>query len=126
MFLAEALRSLAVREPNASVALIARFPAQADAYHDALRRAEVPGLRRVSRQDFSFSAGIDVTDVAQVKGLEFDYVVLLDVTASSYPDSVEARHLLHIGATRAVHQLWLVAVGELSPLLPDDLVRAAG
>jgi DNA helicase-2/ATP-dependent DNA helicase PcrA len=126
MFLAEALRSLAVREPNASVALIARFPAQADAYHGALRRAEVPGLRRVSRQEFSFSAGIDVTDVAQVKGLEFDYVVLLDVTAASYPDSVEARHLLHIGATRAVHQLWLVAVGDLSPLLPDDLVRPAG
>jgi DNA helicase-2/ATP-dependent DNA helicase PcrA len=126
MFLAEALRSLAVREPGASVALIARFPAQADVYHDALRRAEVPAVRRVSRQDFSFSAGVDVTDVAQVKGLEFDYVVLLDVTASSYPDHVEARHLLHIAATRAVHQLWLLAVGELSPLLPADLGPAAG
>jgi DNA helicase II / ATP-dependent DNA helicase PcrA len=126
MFLAEALRSLAVREPNASVALIARFPAQADAYYEALKRAEVPALRRVSRQEFSFSAGVDVTDVAQVKGLEFDYVVLLDVTASSFPETVEARHLLHIGATRAVHQLWLVAIGDLSPLIPEELVSAAG
>jgi DNA helicase II / ATP-dependent DNA helicase PcrA len=50
-------------------------------------------------------------------------VVLLDVTASSYPDAVEARHLLHIGATRAVHQLWLVVVGDLSPLVPADLAR---
>jgi len=27
---------------------------------------------------------IDVTDVRQVKGLEFDYVVMLDTNASSY------------------------------------------
>ena len=35
-FLAEALRSLLRREPNASVALITRFPQQARAYLDAL------------------------------------------------------------------------------------------
>ena len=73
-------------------------------------------------QDFEFRAGIDVTDIAQVKGLEFDYVILVDVTAATYPDSVEARHLLHIGATRAAHQLWLIAAGEPSSLLPASLV----
>ena len=40
-FLGEALRSLLLREPTASVALIARFPQQADLYHEALRIAEV-------------------------------------------------------------------------------------
>ena len=124
-FLAAALRSLMSREPTASVALIARFPSQADAYHAALVRAEVPALRRVRREDFPFTPGIDTTDVAQVKGLEFDYVVLLDVTASSYPDSVEARHLLHIAATRAIHQLWLIAVGPTSPLVPPGLAGPA-
>ncbi len=119
-FLAEALRSLAGREPTASVALIARHPAQADAWYEALRRAEVSWLRRVRRQDFRFTPGVDVTDVAQVKGLEFDYVVLLDVTAANYPATVEARHLLHIGATRAAHQLWLTTVGEPSPLIPAE------
>jgi hypothetical protein len=29
-----------------------------------------------------------------------------------------ARRLLHVGATRAVHQLWLTSVGTPSPLLP--------
>jgi ATP-dependent DNA helicase UvrD/PcrA len=123
-FLAESLRSLGGREPTASVALIARHPAQADAWHAALQRAEVSFLRRVRRQDFSFSPGVDVTDVAQVKGLEFDYVVLLDATAANYPNSLESRHLLHIGATRAAHQLWLTAVGEPSPLLPEEQLRA--
>jgi DNA helicase-2/ATP-dependent DNA helicase PcrA len=116
-FIADALRSLIGREPSASVALLTRHVGQADAWWGALARAEVPQLRRVRRQDFAFSPGVDVTDVGQVKGLEFDYVILLDVNETSYPDSVEARHLLHIGATRATHQLWLVSTGKLSPLV---------
>ena len=44
-------------------------------------RAEVPNVRLIAEQDFPFKAGVDVTDVRQVKGLEFDYVVLVDVTA---------------------------------------------
>src|SRR5205823_11479970 len=56
-----------------------------------------------------------VTDVAQVKGLEFDYVVMVDVNEASYPAVNWARHLLHIGVTRAAHQLWLVSTGEPSP-----------
>jgi DNA helicase-2/ATP-dependent DNA helicase PcrA len=120
-FVADALRSLVGREPAASVALLTRHAGQADAWWAALARAEVPQLRRVRRQDFQFAPGIDVTDVGQVKGLEFDYVILLDVNETSYPDSVEARHLLHIGATRATHQLWLVATGPLSPLVQEGL-----
>jgi DNA helicase-2/ATP-dependent DNA helicase PcrA len=123
-FLAEALRSLMQREQTASVALITRYPQQADVYHDALRIAEVPKLRRVGRQDFSFTPGIDVTDVRQVKGLEFDYVVILDPTAQNYPEVVESRHLLHIAATRAAHQLWLICSGPVSRLIPEDVIVA--
>ena len=109
------------REPTASCAVIARHPEQADAYFDGLRRAEVPALRRVRRDEFNFQPGVDVTDVAQVKGLEFDYVVMVDVNAASYPDQRWARHLLHIGVTRAAHQLWLVSTGEPSELIPAAL-----
>ena len=119
--LAEALRSLALREPMASVALIARHLEQARAYARTLTRSEVPGIRLVANQEFSFRAGIEVTDVTQVKGLEFDYVILLDVTAGNYPTTLESRHLLHIAATRAAHQLWLVSVGPPSGLLPQAL-----
>ncbi len=120
-FLAEALRALMVGEPRASVAVIARYPEQADLYYQGLRNAEVPFLRRIARQDFPFKSGIDVTDVRQVKGLEFDYVVLLEVSTASYPEDDEARHLLHIAATRAAHQLWVMSTGEPSLLLPRKL-----
>ncbi len=121
----ESLRSLLGREPSASVAVISRHVGQADAWHTALARAEVPMLRRVRRQEFSFAPGVDVTDASQVKGLEFDYVILVDVNDSSYPDSVEARHLLHIGATRATHQLWVIATGPVSPLILEAGLKEA-
>ncbi|MCA9629800.1 MAG: ATP-binding domain-containing protein [Myxococcales bacterium] len=120
-FLSEALRTLMAEEPSCTVCVIGRYPEQADIYYDGLKKGEVPFLRRIAAQDFPFRAGVDVTDVRQVKGLEFDYVVLLDVNESSYPVDDEARHLLHIAATRAAHQLWVVSAGKPSRLLPEQL-----
>jgi DNA helicase-2/ATP-dependent DNA helicase PcrA len=124
-YLGEALRELAVNEPQASVAVVARYPEQADLFFDGLRRADVPFLRRISDQDFPFRPGVDVTDVRQVKGLEFDYVVLVEVGDNVYPEDDESRHLLHIGITRAAHQVWLLASGRPSRLLPSALVERA-
>ena len=70
--------------------------------------------------DFTFAAGVDVTDVSRVKGLEYDYVLVVDVSAASFPDAPEARHILHVAATRAAHQLWVITVGEPSPLVPVE------
>jgi DNA helicase-2/ATP-dependent DNA helicase PcrA len=120
-FLGDALRNLMAREPTASCAVISRHPEQADAYYDGLQRAEVPALRRIRRDEFSFQPGVDVTDATNVKGLEFDYVVMVDVNASSYPSASWARHLLHIGVTRAAHQLWLVSTSTPSTLVPAAL-----
>jgi DNA helicase-2/ATP-dependent DNA helicase PcrA len=120
-FLSHALKELVRNEPDASVALLARHAEQARATYEALTHAEVPALRLVADQDFSFVAGIDVTDVRQSKGLEFDIVILLDVNDASYPLSDDARRLLHVAMTRAAHQLWVTYVGAPSPLLPESL-----
>jgi DNA helicase-2/ATP-dependent DNA helicase PcrA len=119
--LSHALKELQRAEPDASVALLARHPEQARVYYEALSRAEVPGVRLVADQDFSFTAGIDITDVRQSKGLEFDIVILLDVNDASYPASDDARRLLHVAMTRAAHQLWVTYTGNPSPLLPPAL-----
>ena len=119
-FLGEALRSLVLRERKANVAVVARYAAQAEMYYQGLRKSEVPALRRVYGKNFSFQPGIDVVDISQIKGLEYDYVILAEVNANTFPAQKEARHLLHIAATRAVHQLWVTSVADPSPLLPDD------
>lgn len=122
-FLADALRDLAAVEPDANVALLARFPQQAELYYQGLVRAEVPNVRRVRRQDFTWERGFDVTDVRQTKGLEFDEVILLETTAPSYPDTPQARHGLYVGATRAAHQLWCTASDTPSRLVADAVAR---
>ena len=86
----------------------------------AVAPSDVPRLRRVKDGEFAFEAGVEVTEVAEVKGLEFDYVVLVEVSAACYPDNSHCRRLLHVAATRARHQLWLMAVGSRSPLLSGE------
>lgn len=124
-FLADALRDLAASDPEANVALLARFPQQAELYYEGLIRAEVPNVRRVRKQDFTWERGFDVTDVRQTKGLEFDEVILLETTAASYPDTAQARHALYVGATRAAHQLWCVASDTPSKLVTEALPKSS-
>ncbi|MEZ4465946.1 MAG: ATP-binding domain-containing protein [bacterium] len=121
-FLADALKALRQREPVSTVALVARQADVADLYWDGLRRADIPALRRIRHQEFEFSPGADLTDVFQIKGLEYDYVVVLEATAEHWPTTLEARHLLHVAMTRAAHQLWLLCAKAPSPLLPAALV----
>lgn len=118
-FVADALQDLMDAEPDANVAVLTATDAQASAAYDALKRADLPRLRLVADQDFSFTPGIEVTDITQSKGLEFDYVMILDADAASFPDTRPARHLLHVGVTRAAHLCWLFACQTPSPLLPS-------
>lgn len=116
-FLSDVLRDLMAAEPMASVAVLTPNPVASDVYFEGLERSELPRLRRIRDGEFPFKAGIEVTEVTQVKGLEFDYVVVLDVDSTNYPDTPAARRMLHVAATRAVHQLWMMSVGTPSPLV---------
>jgi DNA helicase-2/ATP-dependent DNA helicase PcrA len=120
-FLPQVLKELMRDEPDAAVAVIARHAEQARLYYEGLTAAEVPNVRLVAAQDFSFRPGIDVTDVRQTKGLEFDIVILIDVNEDSYPDTEHARRMLHVAMTRGAHQLWITYTGTPSPLLPAHL-----
>ena len=100
--LSDALTRLMSAEPRSTVAVVARTPQVADLYFEGLRQSRAPKLRRVAEQDFSFTAGVDVTDIRQVKGLEYDYVIALEVTAEHYPLEEPARHLLEGDLRRRV------------------------
>ncbi len=118
-FLSDVLKDLMAQEPLASVAVLTPSARVSDLYFEGLQRAELPRLRRIVDGEFPFKAGIEVTEVTQVKGLEFDYVVVLDVDSVNYPNTPAARRTLHVAATRAVHQLWMMSVGTPSPLVQD-------
>jgi hypothetical protein len=115
LFLSGAVRDLLEREPQASVAVICSGPEVARSFHRLL--ADLGDARLALDGAFTFRPGVDVTDVAAVKGLEFDYVVVPDASARAYPETDDARRRLHVAATRAAHQLWIAAPGTPSPLL---------
>ncbi|MCA9564359.1 MAG: AAA family ATPase, partial [Myxococcales bacterium] len=121
-FLSDALWGLTEREPSASVAVLCRLATQAEVVHSALCRAELPALHLVRDYDFTFRPGVEVAEISQAKGLEFDYVIVWDCDSKTYPITNASRHLLHVAITRSAHQCWLIAVGDSSPLLPAELV----
>ena len=59
----------------------------------------------------SFIGGITVTSVRMSKGLEFDEVIVVDSGSNNYHSEYD-RNLLYIAATRAMHRLTLLYVGE--------------
>lgn len=120
-FLADALQALADQEPDASIAVLTPSRQLSELYYQGLERGDVPRVHLVTQQNFTFAPGVEVAEVGEVKGLEFDYVVLVEVSAAHYPATDAARRLLHVGATRAIHQLWLTTVEPTSPLLPQTM-----
>jgi DNA helicase-2/ATP-dependent DNA helicase PcrA len=109
------LKQLVARDPTASVALICRVPQtarrlQAALHHQSLGRLVLDG-------EFLFRSGVNVTELDQVKGLEFDYVIVPDASPGTYPDTPEARRALYVAVTRTRQQLLLGAVAGQTPLL---------
>ncbi len=116
-FIAQCLQQLSRDEPMASLAILTGSKEISKAHFEALVRCDLPRLRWVQDQDFSFSAGVEIAEIDQVKGLEFDYVILVDVDSRHFPDTPQARRRLHVGASRAIHQLWLISVATPSPIV---------
>jgi DNA helicase IV len=112
----DAVADLALREPLASIAVICADEDAAKRCYELMHN--IQAARLIVNGDFSFEPGVDVTDVDDVKGLEFDYVVVPDASASAYPMTNDARRRLHVAVTRASHQLWVLSGGVRSPLLP--------
>lgn len=109
------LAQLVARDPTASVALICRLPQTARRLHAALHQRNIGRL--VLDGQFLFRSGVNVTELDQVKGLEFDYVIVPDASPGTYPDTPEAHRALYVAVTRTRHQLQLGAVAGQTPLL---------
>ncbi|HAT53670.1 MAG TPA: ATP-dependent DNA helicase [Lactobacillus sp.] len=66
--------------------------------------------------DRTLPKGVIVLPVYLAKGLEFDSVIAYDVSVSNYP-SDDAIGILYTIASRAMHHLSLVTIGEASPVI---------
>ena len=106
--------------PHSVSAIICKSASLARHVYDSLLKAGARGIRLGDAGHFEFSPGITVTDIKQVKGLEFHNVLLFNPSADQYrKENVYDRNLLYVAVTRAAFKFDIVCCEEPSPLIPD-------
>ncbi|MGP4076546.1 RNA polymerase recycling motor HelD [Halobacillus sp. K22] len=109
-------------EGHETIALLTRTKQEAIDLH--ARVEDHLSTRLIYKESQSFEKGILVLPGYLAKGIEFDAVILPEVSRKTYYKE-EERKLLYTAATRAMHELDLFYTGEeISPLLqsvPEDL-----
>jgi DNA helicase-2/ATP-dependent DNA helicase PcrA len=117
--IAEEVFAVLADDPRAHIALVTRHRGAVAPLVAALSRA-LDGLcavREGHNKEFSFAPGLTVTNYRQVKGLEFDAVIVHEPTEDAYPADVQGRRDLYTVLTRARDRLVLVCVDPPSSLL---------
>ncbi len=106
-------------------AIICRYPKQAQELVDQLRKLGFSSVRLGHRDQFDFSPGVVVTNVHQVKGLEFRNVLIIEPTENHYPTpdpnnpaTHEGQNLLYVAITRAEVRLDFIGSEKMTALLP--------
>jgi len=114
------LRALRAADPKSRIAILCGSPGRArrlaaDLACDLRARVCLDG-------DFDLRPGIVISCASEVRGLEFDTVVVPDLDTKDWPDTPASRRALNVAVTRATHQLWLAVLEPGSALLglPDQ------
>jgi len=76
----------------------------------------IDGARLLNPLSKDYSSGVCVAAIDQVKGLEFDAVILAEASEQSYPDRAEYARLLYVASTRPLHALTVVSLDKPSAL----------
>jgi DNA helicase-2/ATP-dependent DNA helicase PcrA len=104
--------------PTKIAAVICATPEDAHFAYKMLQPTFGARVRRGDSYSFSFEEGILVTDVRQVKGLEFYSVLLWNPNARSYASDELGQNLLYVAVTRAEENLCLVTWDRPARALP--------
>ena len=115
------------RYPTAITAVVCADEDIARQTYKYLQPTFGPVIRLGTHDTFSFEEGIVVTDVRQVKGLEFCNVLLWNPSRRAFPAGEDiARNMLYVAITRAEENLCIVCwqpPTEFLPPITSKLVR---
>ena len=112
------INSLMKKDPYKLIALICRYPKQAMELREELEKMISYDVRVGYRDQFSFEPGVIISNIHQIKGLEFDAVALINPSEELYPSkNVESRNMIYVGVTRAQEDLLLIGSHSFSKVL---------
>lgn len=99
-----------------SIGIICKTLDEAESLYSQL--SDVEGIDFLGPYCDTFNQGVIVTTAYMAKGLEFDVVIVPDVSAGNYVNDND-RQSLYVACTRALHRLRLMHTGEISPMVPE-------
>lgn len=74
-----------------------------------------------TNSDATFTGGVMVLPIEYAKGLEFDAVIIYDASKEKYPKNDGYARLLYVAVTRALHELSVYSLGEVTGLISDPI-----
>ncbi|MFB9769579.1 RNA polymerase recycling motor HelD [Lactiplantibacillus modestisalitolerans] len=101
-------------ESTHTVAVLTKDLAESRAVYQFLKHHTVATL--MADSDRTMPLGVIVMPIYLAKGLEFDAVIAYDVSATNYADEADTG-ILYTIASRAMHHLTLLSIGDASPLI---------
>jgi len=104
---------------HGSIAVICKTAGESLKAYEMLK-CDLPVLL-VNKETISFEKGIVVIPSYLAKGVEFDAVIIYNASAMQYARESE-RKLLYTACTRAMHELHIFSVGQLTTLIPTEAV----
>lgn len=109
---------LTQKDPHKLIALICRYPKQAMVLKGELEEMLSHEVRVGHRDQFSFEPGVIVSNIHQIKGLEFDAVALIEPSEAFYPSkNNESRNMIYVGVTRAQEDLLVIGSSPFTAIL---------
>lgn len=114
--IAEEIRAMKHELSYNSICIIESSPARAKSLAKNLGK-HYEGVKALDHLSDSYSSGVYVASVDQIKGLEFDAVIIADGGEAHYPDTARYARLLYVAMTRPLHRLSVLYTQKLSPLL---------
>ncbi|NOU70642.1 AAA family ATPase [Paenibacillus sp. LMG 31458] len=110
-------------EGYASIAIIAKTASESKLAHQALEpQLQVP-LGLITKHSPTFESGVLVIPSYLAKGVEFDAVLIYDGSRHQYGHENE-RKLFYTACTRAMHELCIFSLGELTGFVGEHLTDA--
>lgn len=110
-------------EGYASIAIIAKTASESKLAHQALApQLQVP-LGLITKHSPTFESGVLVIPSYLAKGVEFDAVLIYDGSRHQYGHENE-RKLFYTACTRAMHDLCIFSLGELTAFVGEHLTDA--
>ena len=102
-----------------TIAIICRDTIKAKVTAQSL--APLIDIMETDLEKAEFGNGIMVLPVEYTKGLEFDAVLIWNPTREEYPVDDGHAKLLYVAATRALHELCILHIGNLTGLITDPV-----